>query len=86
MKIFKTVALAALMAATPAAFADSLYQDLGGMAKIERITARLLDQTFTDPRTAPQFRQTKRERLEKLLNDQFCELAGGPGTYKGVNF
>ena len=85
MKIFKTVALAALMAATPAAFADSLYQDLGGMAKIERITARLLDQTFTDPRTAPQFRQTKRERLEKLLNDQFCELAGGPCTYKGVN-
>lgn len=85
MKFAKYLVLAGMIAAAPAALADSLFKDLGGMAKIERITARLLDLTFTDPRTAPQFRQTKRDRLEKLLNDQFCELTGGPCTYKGVN-
>lgn len=85
MKFAKYLVLAGMIAAAPAALADSLFKDLGGMAKIERITSRLLDLTFTDPRTAPQFRQTKRDRLEKLLNDQFCELTGGPCTYKGVN-
>ncbi|WP_020397965.1 group I truncated hemoglobin [Kordiimonas gwangyangensis] len=90
MKVFKHLVLAGMIAATPAAttqtaMADSLFEDLGGMTKIERITSRLLDLTFTDPRTAPQFKQTKRDRLEKLLNDQFCELTGGPCKYKGVN-
>jgi hemoglobin len=85
MKFLKHLALAGMIAIAPATQADSLFEDLGGMAKIERITSRLLDLTFNDPRTAPQFKQTKRDRLEKLLNDQFCELAGGPCTYKGVN-
>jgi len=85
MNFLKHLALAGMIAIAPATQADSLFEDLGGMAKIERITSRLLDLTFNDPRTAPQFKQTKRDRLEKLLNDQFCELTGGPCTYKGVN-
>lgn len=89
MKFIKTITAASLAAgiilSAPATLADSLFNDLGGMEKIERITTRLLDQTFTDPRTAPQFKHTKRDRLEKLLNDQFCELTGGPCKYKGVN-
>ncbi|WP_262690119.1 group I truncated hemoglobin [Kordiimonas aestuarii] len=88
LKILTLMTTATLMATatlTTPAFADSLYEDLGGLEKIERFTARLVDLTFTDPRTAHQFKQTKKDRLTKLLVDQFCELSGGPCAYKGVN-
>lgn len=67
------------------AFAASLYEDLGGQQALQRITERLVELTFSDPRTAPQFKQTKRDRLTKLLVDQFCDLTGGPCRYKGLN-
>ena len=85
MTLLKTLFLAGLMAVSVPAFANSLYDDLGGLEKIQRFTARLVDLTFTDPRTAHQFKHTKKDRLEKLLVDQFCDLAGGPCKYKGVN-
>lgn len=74
----------ALSVASPAV-ADSLFDDLGGLERIERFTNRLVDLTFADPRTAHQFRKTKKDRLAKLLTNQFCELSGGPCRYKGLN-
>jgi len=75
---------AVLSLASPA-LAGSLFDDLGGLDRIERFTNRLVDLTFEDPRTAHQFKHTKKERLARLLTDQFCELSGGPCRYKGLN-
>ena len=88
MKFLKSFAVVALLVTTMpmgAANADSLFDDLGGMDSITRFTNRLVDLTFADPRTAHQFKQTKKDRLAKLLVDQICELSGGPCKYKGVS-
>ncbi|WP_417449382.1 group I truncated hemoglobin [Kordiimonas sp.] len=85
MKSLNILMTALLLTTATPAMAGSLYDDLGGLETIQRFTARLVELTFKDPRTAEQFRQTKKDRLEKLLVDQFCDLAGGPCKYKGVN-
>lgn len=85
MKSFKILALGLILSITSPALADSLYDDLGGLDSITRFTNRLVDLTFEDPRTAHQFKQTKKDRLAKLLVDQICDLSGGPCQYKGVN-
>jgi hemoglobin len=83
--ITKALTLALLLCLGTPALAAPLYEDLGGLEAIRRFTARLVDLTFEDPRTAPQFKQTKKDRLEKLLVDQICDLSGGPCRYKGLN-
>ena len=85
MKLKTLILAAALLGAAPVANADSLYDDLGGLDNITRFTNRLVDRTFADPRTAHQFKQTKKDRLARLLVDQICEATGGPCRYKGVN-
>ncbi len=85
MKLKTFVLAAALLGAVPVANAGSLYDDLGGLDNITRFTNRLVDLTFEDPRTAHQFKQTKKDRLARLLVDQICEASGGPCKYKGVN-
>jgi len=85
MKLKTLILAAALLGTAPVANADSLYDDLGGLDNITRFTNRLVDLTFTDPRTAHQFKQTKKDRLARLLVDQICEATGGPCRYKGVN-
>jgi len=85
MKLKTLFLVATLIGAAPGAYAGSLYDDLGGLENITRFTNRLVDLTFEDPRTAHQFKQTKKDRLARLLVDQICEVAGGPCKYKGVN-
>lgn len=85
MTILKPFLLGALLALTPAAHADTLFDDLGGLETITQFTNRLVDLTFEDPRTAHQFKHTKKDRLARLLVDQICDLSGGPCKYKGVN-
>lgn len=85
MKSFKILAIGLILSITAPAYADSLYDDLGGLDSITRFTNRLVDLTFEDPRTAHQFKQTKKDRLAKLLVDQICDLSGGPCKYRGVN-
>ncbi|NVJ70552.1 MAG: group 1 truncated hemoglobin [Alphaproteobacteria bacterium] len=85
MKPISTLALALFIGLSTPAQAASLFDDLGGLESITRFTNRLVDLTFTDPRTAHQFKHTKKERLARLLVDQLCEASGGPCRYKGVN-
>ncbi len=85
MKLKTLILAATLIGAAPGANAGNLYDDLGGLDNITRFTNRLVDLTFEDPRTAHQFKQTKKDRLARLLVDQICEASGGPCKYKGVN-
>lgn len=68
----------------PALAADSrLYDALGGGEGVARIVRGLLDRALVDPATRRSFAETKRERLEKLLVQQICQLSGGGCRYEG---
>jgi hemoglobin len=86
MKTFfqRCAAVALLCGAASAAHADdSLFQQLGGKRGIEKFTADFVQIVAADPRIERFFKDTDLQRLELLLAEQFCELAGGPCKYKG---
>lgn len=62
---------------------DALYRELGETAGIERIAQGLVEEAVRDPRIAHFFTDTDLPRLERLLAEQFCMLAGGPCRYSG---
>lgn len=83
-------ALACLFLASAAAFAqqqtanDSVYQAWGGKAGIRAVMDDFVPRLFSDPRTAPFFRNANRENLATQLTEQLCQEAGGPCVYKGA--
>jgi hemoglobin len=86
--LFLKQALATLMLSLLAVAAhadDSLYQSLGGKDGIRKFTAEFVQIIAKDPRIADKFVDADLQRLELLLSEQFCMLAGGPCQYKGVS-
>jgi hemoglobin len=77
--------LYALIANT-AAFAQpssSLYAELGGEKSLTKIVADAIKLWELNPVLAAQFKDSNTDRLEKLLVQQFCALAGGGCKYEG---
>src|SRR5262245_16262451 len=75
-------ALAALIgSAIPAQADDSLFQALGGKDGINRIVAESMVYYLADPRIKDTFAESNNERVEAMLEEQFCALTGGPCTY-----
>ena len=70
-------------AAAPAHADDSLYKDLGERAGIQKFTKDFVGIITTDPRISGFFKTTDLQRLELMLSEQFCQLAGGPCKYSG---
>ncbi len=69
----------------PAAPADdSVYQAFGQKAGIRALMEDFKDRLLADPRMAPFFKDTDRERLVSQLTDQLCYESGGPCVYKGA--
>lgn len=62
---------------------DNLYQALGGKEKIQNFTHDFVQIIIKDPRIESFFKSTDLQRLELLLSEQFCTLAGGPCNYGG---
>lgn len=62
---------------------DSLYQDLGQRAGIQRIVEGMLLNVAKDERIVERFRKIDIVRLRDKLVEQFCVEAGGPCTYTG---
>lgn len=62
---------------------DSLYQDLGQHAGIQRIVEGMLLNIARDERIVERFRKIDIERLRDKLVEQFCVEAGGPCRYTG---
>ncbi len=78
--------IAVLLAAgslNAAAADDSLYRDLGGSAGIRRIVADLLPAVQADARINASFDGVDMEHLAEKLEEQFCDVAGGPCKYSG---
>jgi len=73
----RLLALALLMSPC-GAVAQTLFDDLGGMGRIERIVADTVDRSVADPRIAWSFDNVNHDRLKRLIAQQFCNLSGGP--------
>jgi len=62
---------------------DSLYIRLGGEPGVAAISNTLIDRVVADPLMGPSFKDSKLERIKKLLAEQICDLSGGPCRYSG---
>jgi hemoglobin len=80
MSALATVASAV---ALPAVADDSLYRQFGGKAGIARVIDDFYDRMLDDPRTKTFFEGASIPHIEKMLNQQFCALMGGPCVYRG---
>ncbi|ATQ73314.1 group 1 truncated hemoglobin [Massilia violaceinigra] len=77
-----TLALASGCAHRPATD-DTTYQGLGGQSGIKKIVDTFVPMIMADARIKESFRDTDLKNLSMRLEEQFCELAGGPCKYKG---
>lgn len=70
----------------PAAADRAAFEAFGGTDGMVRLAHDLMAALMSDPRTRPPFAklsQARRDQVEARLADQFCELLGGPCTYRG---
>lgn len=78
--------LACISANAQMAPADpSLFQALGEMPGLVKLMDDFVPRLDADPRTAPFFAKANRKRLREQLVDQFCQVSGGPCSYKGAD-
>lgn len=61
----------------------TLYDELGGMPVIEKITDNFIDEISFDPQIVAHFKDTKIERFREKLIEQLCNVSGGPCEYSG---
>jgi truncated hemoglobin YjbI len=88
IKFTKSAALGLLLASSLACAQtpytdDSTYRDLGGKEGVQQITATFLALVTSDPRIKETFSDFDLKQLNERLQDQFCEMAGGPCKYTG---
>lgn len=70
------------MAQTPYAD-DTTYQALGGKDGVRKIVDTFLTLVLADPRIKDNFADFDIPQINQRLQEQFCELAGGPCRYTG---
>ena len=62
---------------------DATFRGLGGKPGIKKIVDTLIPLILADPRIKESFTDIDMKNLAKRLEEQFCELSGGPCKYKG---
>lgn len=62
---------------------ETLYQRLGGAARIATIMEDVVDRHAVNPKLAPRFRGKDLIRLKQLATQFFCMGSGGPQRYEG---
>ncbi len=84
---YRAVVIALLLLAGTVGAADGaslkLYDRLGGEAGISAIADSLIDRVAADPTLGRSFKDSKLDRIKKLLAEQICDLSGGPCRYSG---
>ncbi len=75
-------AAAATPAPTPAP-SSTLYDRLGGEARVALAVSRLIERAAADPRTARSFDGVKLSTLSASLVQHICSLSGGGCVYEG---
>ncbi|MBN8281384.1 MAG: group 1 truncated hemoglobin [Gammaproteobacteria bacterium] len=81
------LALALLVAVSGCATAGrgkpTLYEELGGREGVAALVDGFLVRVADDYRIADTFAGSNVPRLRRLLEEQFCEVSGGPCDYTG---
>jgi hemoglobin len=81
---FRVLACTLLLLVSLAAGAQpSLYDRLGGAPGVAGIAGSLIDRVATDPVLGRSFKDSKLDRIKRLLGEQICDLSGGPCHYSG---
>jgi hemoglobin len=62
---------------------STLYQEVGGQAKVTEITDNLIEEIGFSPRVIPYFENTNIDRFRTKLNEHLCVIADGPCAYSG---
>lgn len=75
--------LICMAGAQAASTQHTLYTRLGGVVGVTAIANTLIDRVVADPVTGPSFKDSKLDRIKKLLAEQICELSDGPCHYSG---
>jgi hemoglobin len=81
--LFALLLAAATLLPHRPALADTLYDDLGGDARITQFVGEMLAIAVKDPRIAKDFDNINIDWLHKRIDLQICALTGGPCTYSG---
>jgi len=68
---------------TSLAQADTLYDQMGGEAKMRAISEEFTNAILADPRINFTFANTDLAKFKQLIFEQFCNLTGGPCKYTG---
>jgi hemoglobin len=80
----RILAVSILLLAGGAASAHaSLYDRLGGADGVAAISDALIDRVASDPVMGRSFKDSKLDRIKRLLAEQICDLSGGPCHYSG---
>ena len=72
-----------LLAGVAASARASLYDRLGGADGVAAISNSLIDRVASDPVLGRSFKDSKLDRIKRLLAEQICDLSGGPCHYSG---
>ncbi len=81
-----SIALAVPLAAQAQAQATPsphLYDAFGAREGIKRLTDDFVQRITTDVRIADKFKDSNLKRLREKLEEQFCQIMGGPCVYSG---
>ena len=82
-----SIGLAALLllaaCASPRAADATLYERLGGQAKVQTFVDSTLDRTSTDPRTMRSFDGIKIKAIKESLALYICKIGDGGCKYEG---
>ena len=80
-RIASSLLLSCLIAST--AHAQTLYEQMGGEAKMRAIASEFTNVLLADPRVNFTFANTELPKFTQLIFEQFCELSDGPCKYTG---
>jgi hemoglobin len=75
--------LFASMIAGAAEAQETLYEQMGGEAKMRAIAEEFTNVLLADPRINFTFANTDLAKFKQLIFEQFCNLTGGPCQYTG---
>lgn len=75
--------VASFAAARSPATDDATFRGLGGKPGIKNIVATLIPIVLADARIKESFTDVDMKNLAMRLEEQFCELSGGPCKYGG---
>jgi hemoglobin len=81
--LVQSLVLAGLLTAAAPAFADTLYDEMGGKTGIDRLADISIDNYLADDRIKAIFDESNIDRLRAEFKAQFCQITDGPCVYEG---